>query len=400
MTDPLSFQTRCIHAGEAPDPATGAHGVPLYQNVTYAFRSFAQVEAMEAGQAPHFTYSPRGNPTVRCLELKLADLEGAEAALATASGMAAISATLLTLAGNGGHVVAADEVYFVTREVLVHELPAHGARVSLVPIADLAAVEAAIGPDTRAIYVEPFSNPLLNVADLPALAAIAGRRGIPLVVDNTFLSPALLRPIAHGADLVLHSATKYLSGFGQTQGGVVAGRADLVNRIRDTMIRLGGQMPPFAAWLLLQGVKTLPLRVRIHAENAGRVARLLAAHPVVDKVHYPGLPEDRGHALAVRLLGEGGDRFGGMVSFSLTGGRPATAAFIDTLSIATIAVSLGDASTLVWPWHDRDLIRLSVGIEDGDDLEHDIARALAAAAAAAAAAAGAAVALAGAYPGR
>ncbi len=376
MADPRAFQTRCIHAGEAPDPSTGAHGVPLYQNVTYAFASFEQVEAMRAGQAPHFTYSPRGNPTVRCLELKLADLERAEIALATASGMAAISATLMTLTANGGHIVASDEVYDLTRDALVHMVPAHGGSATFVPTNDTAAVQAAIGPRTRAIYVEPFSNPTLRVADLPALARITRRHGIPLVVDNTFLSPALLRPLEHGADLVLHSATKYLSGFGQVQGGFVSGRRALVDPIRETMIGFGGQMPPFAAWMLLAGVKTLPMRVERHAENAGRIARLLAAHPAVRAVHYPGLPGDPGHAAAARMLGDGQDRFGGMVSFSLAGGKPATAAFVDALRIATIAVSLGDVSTLVWPWHDRDLVRLSVGIEDGDDLERDVLAAL------------------------
>lgn len=376
MTEPHAFQTRCIHAGEAPDPTTGAHGVPLYQNVTYAFGSFEQVEAMRAGRAPHFTYSPRGNPTVRCLELKLADLEGAESALATASGMAAITATLMTLTANGGHIVAGDEVYDLTRDALLGAVPAHGGTATLVAIDDLAAVEAAIGPATRAIYAEPFSNPTLRVANLPALADIARRHGVPLVVDNTFLSPALLRPLEHGADLVLHSATKYLSGFGQVQGGVVAGKRAFVDRVRETMIGFGGQMPPFSAWMLLAGVKTLPMRVRLHAENAGRIARLLASHPAVGAVHYPGLPGDPGHETAVRMLGEGPDRFGGMVSFSLVGGRPAKAAFVDALEIATIAVSLGDVSTLVWPWHDRDLVRMSVGIEDGDDLERDVAAAL------------------------
>ncbi len=395
MTDARAFQTRCIHAGEAPDPATGAHGVPLYQNVTYAFASFEQVEAMRAGLAPHFTYSPRGNPTVRCLELKLANLEGAEIALATASGMAAISATLLTLTANGGHIVASDEVYDLTRDALSHTVPAHGGSATFVPAGDLAAVEAAIRPETRAIYAEPFSNPTLRVADLPSLAEIARRHGIPLVVDNTFLSPALLRPLDHGADLVLHSATKYLSGFGQVQGGVVAGRRALVDRIRETMIGLGGQMPPFSAWLLLAGVKTLPMRVRLHAENAGRIARLLAGHPAVRAVHYPGLPDDPGHGIAARLLGKGPDRFGGMVSFSLHGGKAATAAFVNALDLATIAVSLGDVSTLAWPWHDRDLVRLSVGIEDGDDLERDISGALDAAARAAPAAGAVLAAIAG-----
>ena len=378
MDERTGFATRCIHAGEAPDPSTGAHGVPLYQNVTYAFRSAEQVESMRAGEAPHFTYSPRGNPTVRCLELKMADLEEAETAVATASGMAAIAATLLTLLAGGGHVVASDELYEQTRTWLERDLPTYGARATFVDASDPAAVEAAIEPETRVIYVEPVSNPLLRVADIGALAEIARRHDAPLVVDNTFLSPALLRPLTFGADIVLHSATKYLSGHGQVQGGFVCGKRSAVDRIKDTMLMLGGQMQPFAAWTLLAGIKTLPLRMERHGANALAVARQLADHPAVAAVHYPGLEHHPGHAVASRLLGGGCRGYGGMVSFSLRGGREASHRFLNALSICTIAVSLGDAGTLAWPWHGRALIRLSVGIEDEVDLRRDIAAGLAA----------------------
>jgi cystathionine beta-lyase/cystathionine gamma-synthase len=373
----LGFDTRSVHAGEAPDPSTGAHGVPMYQNATYAFRSFEQLEAMRGGQAPHFVYAPRGNPTVRCLELKLADLEGAETAIATASGMAAISATLLHLLGNGGHLVASADVYEQTAHFLRQDLPALGGGATLVDVGDVGAVDAAIGPTTRALYVEPFSNPRLRVADLPALAELAHRRGLTFVVDNTFLSPALLRPIEHGADLVIHSATKYLSGHGQVQGGVVCGRRELVRTIGETVLRLGGAMSPFAAWVLLAGVKTLPLRMARHGANAARLARLLAAHPAVCRVDYPGLPEHEGHALARRLVGPSEDRFGGMLSFSLRGGRESVGPFLNALTLCTLAVSLGDCGTLIWPFAGSDLIRLSVGIEDAADLEADLLAGLA-----------------------
>lgn len=373
MTAERGFPTRCIHAGEAPDPSTGAFGVPMYANVTYAFRSFEHVEAMRAGEAPHFTYSPRGNPTVRSLELKLANLEGAETAIATASGMAAISATLLALLRDGGHLVVSDQIYDLTRDFLRHDLPALGGSATMVDITDHDAIRAALRPETRAIYLEPVSNPMLVVADVPAVAAVARAGGVPLVVDNTFLSPALFRPLEHGADIVLHSATKYLSGFGQVQGGVIAGRRELLEPIRSQMISLGGQMPPFSAWLLLQGVKTLPMRCALHSANAARLAEVMRAHPAVAEVHYPGLPGHPGHDLATRLFLDGR---GGMISVRLTGGRVATAAFVDALEIATIAVSLGDVGTLVWPWHERDLVRISVGIEDGGDLEADIRQAL------------------------
>jgi methionine-gamma-lyase len=378
MDERSGFATRCIHAGEAPDPSTGAHGVPLYQNVTYAFHSAEQVDAMRAGEAPRFTYSPRGNPTVRCLELKLADLEEAETVVATASGMAAISATLLALLAGGGHVVASDEIYELTRTLLDRDLPTYGGRATFVDASDPGAIEAALEPETRAIYVEPVSNPLLRVADIVAIAEIARRRGVLLVVDNTFLSPALLRPLTLGADVVVHSATKYLSGHGQVQGGFVCGHRDVVGPIREKMVMLGGQMPPFAAWTLLAGIKTLPLRMERHGANALAVARQLAAHPAVARVNYPGLEGHPGHAVARRMLDGGRRGFGGMVSFTLVDGCAANRRFLNALSLCTIAVSLGDVGTLAWPWHGRDLIRLSVGIEDGVDLERDIAAGLAA----------------------
>ena len=377
MRLPYGLSTRSVHAGEAPDPSTGAHGVPMYQNVTYAFRSYEQLEATRAGQAPHFSYSPRGNPTVRCLELKLADLEGTEAAVATASGMAAISATLLHLLAGGGHLVASADVYELTGKFLQEDVPAWGASVTLVDFSDPAAVEAAITRETRALYAEPFSNPLLRVADVPELAALARRHGIPLVIDNTFPSPALLRPGEHGADLVLHSATKYLSGHGQVQGGIVCGPRSLIAPITEKVVRLGGAMSPFAAWLLLAGIKTLPLRMARHSANAARLARLLADHPAVATVNYPGLAGHPGNAVARRLVGEGDDRYGGMLSFTLRGGRDAVGPFVNALELCTLAVSLGDYSTLVWPWAGCDLIRLSVGIEDIADLEADIRGALA-----------------------
>ncbi|HET7093245.1 MAG TPA: PLP-dependent aspartate aminotransferase family protein [Thermomicrobiales bacterium] len=377
----FGLSTRCVHAGEAPDPSTGAHGVPLYANVTYAFRTYEQLEAMRAGAAPHFTYAPRGNPTVRSLELKLADLEGAERSVAGDCGMAVIAATLLTLCANGGHVIAPCDMYELARSFLQRELADAGGAATLVDIADLAAVERAITPDTRVIYAEPFSNPLMQVADVPALAELAHAHGATLVVDNTFLSPALLRPIALGADLVLHSATKYISGHGQVQGGIVSGRRAVVEPIQDRLIRMGGAMAPFAAWTLLAGVKTLALRIDRHGRNAGAIARLLASHPAVDTVNYPGLPGHPGHAIAAAMLGSDAN-FGGMLSFTLRGGEPARAAFVNALKLAAIAVSLGDCGTLVWPWAASPLLRLSVGIEDEADLLADFAQALTAATAA------------------
>jgi cystathionine beta-lyase/cystathionine gamma-synthase len=370
------FATRCIHAGEGPDPTTGAHGVPLYQNVTYAFETNAQVEAMRTGERPHFTYSPRGNPTVRCLEAKIADLEGAEFAVALNSGMAAISAALLSVATGGGHIIASHHIYDLSRSFLVDELPALGGAATLVDVSRPDAIETALTPQTRAIYAEPFSNPRLHVADLRMLAEIARRHRLLLIIDNTFLSPALLRPIELGADLVVHSATKYLSGHGQVQGGVVSGPRRLIEPIRERSLLYGTSMSPFAAWLLLSGIHTLPLRMARHSDNAMRLARLLETHPAAAQVNYPGLASHPGHAIAASLVGANDDRFGGMVSFTLRGGCAAVAPFIDRLELCTLAVSLGDCSTLVWPWPGGDLIRISTGLEAFADLERDVCRAL------------------------
>jgi cystathionine beta-lyase/cystathionine gamma-synthase len=369
----LGFATRAVHAGEAPDPTTGAHGVPLFQNATYAFQTAAELEAAESGRRPHFFYARYSNPTVRCLEVKLADLDGAADAAGAASGMAALAATVLHLTAGCGHLVVSDTLYYGTQDLLAKDLPAAGASVTAVDATDPAAVEAAIRPETRAILVETFANPTLRVADVPVLAELAKRHGARLVVDNTFLSPALYRPLADGADLVVHSATKYLAGHGMALGGVVAGDRRTVGEIREKLVRLGATMPAFNAWMILAGIKTLPLRLRQQSENGLRLARLLHDHPAVAAVNYPGLPDDPGHAIARRLAG---DRCGGLLSFTLGGGEAARGAFLNALRLCTIAVSLGECGTLVWPFPGRDLIRLSAGIEDPEDLEADLRQAL------------------------
>lgn len=372
MTTSHGFGTRSIHAGEAPDPSTGAHGVPIYQNATFAFRSFEGVEGWRDG-SPHFLYARDGNPTVRSFELKLANLEGTEDAVATATGMAATSATLLHLLGGGGHLVASADVYAVTKEFLQKDLPAFGASVTLVDFSDPDAVAAAITPRTRALFCEPFSNPLLKVADVPAIGQIARERSIPLVADNTFLSPALMRPVEHGAAIVAHSATKYLSGHGNVLGGVVCGPRAVIAAIRGLLSRLGSTMGAFPAWVLLYGVKTLAMRTERHSANAAALAGLLDGHPSVDVVHYPGLAAHPQYDVARRMVG---NRFGGMLTVEFTGGEAAVRPFLNALELATIAVSLGDVSTLVWPIAGTGLVRVSVGLEDQADLEADFAAAL------------------------
>jgi cystathionine beta-lyase/cystathionine gamma-synthase len=306
----------------------------------------------------------------------MADLEGTETSIALNSGMAAISATLVTLLTGGGHVVASDRLYDLTRDFLVNDLPQFGGSATFVDCSNVAAVDAAVRPETRLIYAEVFSNPTLHVADPRALSAIARNHELPLVIDNTFLSPALLRPVEFGADIVIHSATKYLSGNGQVQGGIISGSRALLEPIRRRTINLGTAMSPFAAWLLLAGVHTLHLRMERHSNNATRLARLLSAHPAVGTVHYPGLPSDPGHAVASALIKAQSPGCGGMLAFTLENGHDAVGRFLDALQICTIAVSLGDSSTLVWPWPCGDLIRVSTGLEDSEDLERDFVRSL------------------------
>ncbi len=371
------FSTRMIHAGEAPEAATGARGVPIHQSATYAFESYDQIREWEDGHHARFQYSREANPTVGILERKIADLEGGEATAATATGMAAISALLLQYGSNGGHIIAGSQLYGSSGDLLDADLPALGVPVTRLDLRDLAAVEAAIRPETRLIFAETFTNPMLHVSDIHALSDIAHRHGIQLAIDNTFLSPALLRPLEHGADLVLHSATKYLSGSGQTLGGVITGSAEVIAPIRERIVRLGSTMPPFTAWLIILGCKTLSFRVERHASTAQRLAELLLAHPAVEAVMYPGLISHPGHDVSNRLTG---GPAGGLLTFRLHGDPDTTRAFIDALELCTIAVSLGEATTLIWPYREG-LIRLAVGLEDPDDLAADLTLGLEAASA-------------------
>ncbi|HEU0335679.1 MAG TPA: PLP-dependent aspartate aminotransferase family protein [Gaiellaceae bacterium] len=376
---PRGFSTRAIHTGEAPDPATGAHATPIYQTATFAFEtSRAKDEAVEAGMSWQggFFYSRTGNPTTAALEAKLADLEGAEDAVVGASGMAALSTTLLSLLQAGDHLVSPADLFVITRFLVEQDLPRRGVQVTSVDTTDLEAVRAALRPETRVLLTESVSNPHMLVADVPALAELAAGHGALLVVDNTFLTPFLLRPLEHGADLVVHSATKYLAGHGDALAGVVAGPKRLLDPVRWELDVHGSCASPFNAWLVLRGVRTLGLRLQAHCANALALAQFLDGRPEVDWVRYPGLDGHPQHALARRLLGE---RFGGMLSFRLRGGEPELRAFADALRLSAIAVSLGDLSTLVYPQPKRDcLIRVSVGCEDIADLFEDFERGLAA----------------------
>ncbi len=371
--DGKGFATRAIHAGERPDPTTHAHNTPIYATATFAFDTAAEKEdavdrALEWDPTSYF-YSRTGNPTNRALEEKVASLEGAEDCVVSASGMAAVASTLFAHLDAGDHIVVGDELFAITRVLWEEDLPRRHIAVSTADMTDLASVEAALTPKTRLLLMETSTNPRLRVADLDAVAALAHRHGVLVVADNTFLGPALFRPLEHGADLVLHAATKYLSGHGDAVSGVVSGPKALLDPIRKQVDTFGQAASPFASFLVLRGVRTLPLRSVAGSANAAALASFLEAHPKVDWVRYPGLPSHPDHAVAGRMLG---DRFGAMLTFQPRGGVEGMAAFTDHLGLCDIGVSLGDVFTLVYPQPKRDgLIRVSVGCEDVDDLVED-----------------------------
>lgn len=366
------FATRSIHAGEGPDPLTGAHNPPIYMTSTYAFQSLEEKNAILAGDREGYLYTREGNPTTAMFEKKIADLEGAEAAVAGASGMSVIAAALYALLKSGDHIVAGDDVYTWSNIWLNDEAPAYGIGVSRVDVSDLDAVRAAIRPETTVLYAELLSNPSINVADIPALAEIAREAGITFLVDNTFTSPYLFRPVEHGAHLSLHSATKYISGHGDVLAGAASGSAELVEKVRHQIQVLGSPISPFNSWLLLRGIKTLDMRMERHCDSAMAIAEFLERQPEVTNVNYAGLPSHTGHDLAKRLLN---GRYGGMLSFNLAGGEQAGNTFADSLELCDHAASLGDVSTLVWP-HRHELVRVSVGCENVEDIIADFEQAL------------------------
>jgi len=385
--DPI--YTAAVHAGgDASDPHRSL-SPPIYQSAAFAFSDAASGAAVHEGEVPGFFYGRMGTPTQAALEAALCELEGGEAALALASGMAAISTTLLGLLRPGDEVLAPWSLYTTTGLLLDDLLSPLGVGVISVDGGDPAAFAAAVTPRTALIYLETPSNPTLQLTDLAAVADIARRQGAVTVVDNTFATPVNQRPLDLGADLVVHSATKYLGGHGDLVAGVVVGRAALVERLRwHTAKLLGGALAPLVAWLVLRGVRTLPLRMARHNANAQRVAEALVGHRQVRQVFYPGLPTHPQHALAARQM----KGFGGVVAFDL-GDRGAAQRVVDSVRLCRRAVSLGDVATLVQ--HSASLthaaaaprrrqaagigeglIRVSVGLERPEDILEDLERAL------------------------
>lgn len=373
------FETLAIHAGQDPDPATGAVVVPIYATSTYV--------QSDVGVHQGYEYSRSGNPTRTALETCLAALEGGVRGLAFASGLAAEDCLLRVLCRPGSHLVVPDDAYGGTYRLIARVLEPWGVTHTPVPLGDLDAVRAALRPETVAIWCETPTNPLLGVADIAGLAELAHAGGARLVVDNTFASPYLQQPLALGADAVVHSTTKYLGGHSDVVGGALVVRdAALGEELAYTQNAAGAVAGPFDAWLVLRGAKTLGVRMDRHCDNAEQVVDLLAGHPAVAQVLYPGLPGHPGHAVAARQM----RRFGGMVSLRLRGGEAAALALCGATEVFTLGESLGGVESLVeHPGRmthasvagsqlevPADLVRLSVGIESASDLLADLAQAL------------------------
>lgn len=377
----MRFKTLSIHAGQGPDPLHGAVMPPVYQTSTFAFE--------DPEHSGEFDYSRSGNPTRKALEECLAALEHGARGLAFASGMAA-EATILNLYGAGDHLIVSDEMYGGTYRLLMNVIATKGIDVQLVDLADLDAVAAAVRPNTRAIWIETPTNPLMKVVDLAALAALARPHGIHTICDNTFLSPYFQNPLELGIDIVCHSTTKYLNGHSDViGGGVVARDAELGQRLYFLQNAIGAVPGPWDCFLVLRGIKTLALRMEEHQRNALRLAQYLEAHPKVERVLYPGLPSHPQFELSQRQARGSG----GMFSFFLRGGKPQAHEFLGQLHLFSQAVSLGGVESLsCFPWSmthaavpepariamgiTENLVRLSVGLEDVEDLLEDVEQAL------------------------
>ncbi len=383
----MNFRTRSVHAGQRPEPGTGAHATPIYQTSTFAYGSFERGARLFAGDEAGFVYSRISNPTVRAFEEKLADLENAGDALGFASGMAAVAALCLTLLRTGDNIACLGPLYGGTEGFFLDTLARFGVSVQF--FTSLQELEREIAPNTRMLYVETPTNPTLCVHDLAQVARIAKNLGVLSVTDNTFATPYLTRPLELGFDVVLHSATKYLSGHGDVIGGVLAGSVELIQEVRSEGLRhVGGALAPLNAFLLLRGMKTLPLRMDAHCSGANMLAQELVGHPGIVTVHYPGLTSHPNHTVARAQM----HQFGGLVSLELRGGEAMAKIFLDALKLFTQAVSLGDVESLashpastthqllgelraeqgITPG----LVRLSIGIEDPEDLLADINQAL------------------------
>jgi cystathionine gamma-synthase len=371
----MRIETLAAHAGHSIDPTTGAVTPPIHLSTTFE-------REPDGSYRQGFLYARTSNPTRQLLESSLAELEGGASAIAFSSGLAATSAVFQVLAP-GDHVIAPEDAYYGTLKLLREVFGPWGLQADACDMSDLSAVERLLRPNTKVVWVETPSNPLLRVVDIAALAGLAHRVGARCVVDNTWATPVLQRPLALGADLVMHSTTKYLGGHSDLIGGALVSRVDddYSAQLR-TLQGLGGAIPsPFDCWLLLRGIRSLPWRMRGHCANAAAVARFLSTHPAIEAVHFPGLSSHPGHDLAARQMSD----FGGMLSIQVHGGESAAIALTNRLTLFTRATSLGGPESLIehrasvegpTTISPRNLLRVSVGLENAEDLIEDLERAL------------------------
>ncbi|MFR0688288.1 O-succinylhomoserine sulfhydrylase [Enterobacterales bacterium AE_CKDN230030158-1A_HGKHYDSX7] len=386
----VGFDTLAVRAGQRRTPE-GEHGEGLFTTSSYVFRSAADAAARFAGEVPGNVYSRYTNPTVRTFEERIAALEGAEQAVATSTGMSAILSLVMSLCSAGDHVLVSRSVFGSTISLFEKYFKRFGIEVDYPPLSDLKAWEAACKPNTRLFFVESPSNPLAELVDIAALAEIAHAKGALLAVDNCFCTPALQQPLKLGADVVIHSATKYIDGQGRTMGGVVAGRRAQMEPVVGFLRTAGPTLSPFNAWIFIKGLETLRVRMQAHSASAQQVAQWLEQQPGVERVYYAGLPSHPQHELAKRQQ----KGFGAVVSFEVKGGKEAAWRCIDATRMISITTNLGDTKTTIahpaTTSHGRlsplerenagirdNLIRVAVGLEDVDDIKADLARGLAA----------------------
>ncbi|MFQ7901695.1 O-succinylhomoserine sulfhydrylase [Stutzerimonas degradans] len=388
--DGVGIDTLAVRAGQHRTPEA-EHGEPLFFTSSYVFRSASAAAACFAGEVLGNVYSRYTNPTVRTFEERIAALEGAEQAVATASGMAAILATVMSLCSAGDHILVSRSVFGATVSLFEKYFKRFGVQVDYVPLTDFSAWQSAFKSNTKLVFVESPSNPLAELVDIAALAQLCRAKGVLLAVDNCFCTPVLQQPLALGADIVIHSATKYIDGQGRCLGGVVAGRCEQMKEIVGFLRTAGPTLSPFNAWVFLKGLETLRLRMQAHCASAQQLAEWLERQPAVDRVYYAGLPSHPQHELAKRQQ----KGFGAVLSFEVKGGKEGAWRFIDATRLISITANLGDSkSTITHPastTHGRlsaedrasagisdSLIRVAVGLEDVADLQADLARGLAA----------------------
>lgn len=390
MNNSKYVETQAIHSGRINDEQFGSLATPLYQTSTFTFKNAQQGAKRFAGEEEGYIYTRLGNPTTRQLEMRLAAMEGTEDAAATSTGMGAVSAALLANLECGDHLIASKALYGCSFALINHRLTKFGISVTFVDMEDPSNIEQAIKPNTKLVFLETPINPNLIVLDLEAICKITKKHNLLSIVDNTFLTPVLQQPIKFGADIIVHSATKYLNGHGDVVAGIVCGTSEMINHIKMTVLKdIGATISPHDAWLILRGLKTLPIRIERHCQNAQLIAEFLESHPMISQVYYPGLPSHSGY----KYIGKQMKAAGGIIAFELKGDITTGELFINHMKLFSIAVSLGDAESLIqhpasmthspYSQEEREqagisdsLIRISVGLEHVNDLITDLKEAL------------------------